>query len=149
MANARQEKKDRKGKGKIRDMDRVLVDMGSSVDILFYRAFKALRYEDSDMIPSAYNLYGFNGMATKPKGEICIKIIVGDLETEVTVCVVDVESPYNALMGSPWIHGIKGVASTYHQVIRFSMPSGIGEIKGNMKIRRIAVKRISKTTKIG
>ncbi|XP_026437826.1 uncharacterized protein LOC113336048 [Papaver somniferum] len=105
--------------------------MVSSVDVLFYYTFKALGYEDSDMEPSAYTLYGFNGVATKPKGEIRVRIFVGELETTVTVCVVDVESPYNALMGRPWIHAIKGFASTYHQLLRFPMPSGIGEIRGN------------------
>ncbi|XP_026423300.1 uncharacterized protein LOC113319222 [Papaver somniferum] len=126
------EKEGRSDKGNIWAMERVLVDMGSLVDVIFYRAFKALGYEDSDMMPSAYNLYVFNGVATKPKGEICVKIFAGELEMEVTVCVVDVESPYNALMGRPWIRRIKGVASTYHQAIRFPIPSGIGEIKGNL-----------------
>ncbi|XP_026396958.1 uncharacterized protein LOC113291666 [Papaver somniferum] len=124
-------KEDRRGKRNIWAMEKVLVDMGSSVDVIFYHAFKALGCDDSDMMPSAYNLYGFNGVATKPKGEICMKIFAGELETEVTVCVVDVESPYNSIMGRPWIYGIKGVASTYHQAVRFPMPSGVGEIKGN------------------
>ncbi|XP_026430820.1 uncharacterized protein LOC113327920 [Papaver somniferum] len=121
----------RSDKGKIWAMDKVLVDMGSSVDILFYNAFKAIGYKDADMIPSTYTRYGFNGVATNTKGEINMTIFAGEVETNVTVCVVDLESPYNGLMGRPWIHEIKGVASTYHQVIRFPMPSGIGEIRGN------------------
>ncbi|XP_026420466.1 uncharacterized protein LOC113316518 [Papaver somniferum] len=121
----------RSDKGKIWAMEKILVNMGSSVDIIFYHAFKVLGYEDSDMIPSTYTLYGFNGVATNPKDEINMTIFAGEIETNVTVCVVDVESSYNALMGRPWIHRIKGVASTYHQAIRFPMPSGIGEIRGN------------------
>lgn len=47
------------------------------------------------------------------------------------MCVVDVESPYNMLLGRPWMHGIKGVASTIHQCIGFPMLNGIGEIAGD------------------
>ncbi|XP_026416462.1 uncharacterized protein LOC113311886 [Papaver somniferum] len=112
-------------------VDKVLIDMSSSVDVLFYHTFRALGYEDSDLLPSTYTLYGFNRVATSPKGEICLKISAGELKTKVTLCVVDVESPYNALIGRPWVHGVKGVASTYHQMIRFPMPSGIGEIRGS------------------
>ncbi|XP_026420740.1 uncharacterized protein LOC113316805 [Papaver somniferum] len=105
--------------------------MGRSVDVLFYHTFRALGYEDSDLLPSAYTLYGFNGVATSRKGEICLEILAGDLEKKFTLCVIYVESPYNYLIGRPWVHGIKGVASTYHQMIRFSIPSGIGEIRGS------------------
>ncbi|XP_026415842.1 trichohyalin-like [Papaver somniferum] len=90
-------------------------------------------YKDSDLVPSTYNIYGFNGVASKKKGELTVKIFDGELETKVTVCVVDVDSPYNALIGKPWIHGIKGVASTYHQAIWFPMPNGIGEIRGDLR----------------
>ncbi|XP_026377534.1 uncharacterized protein LOC113271825 [Papaver somniferum] len=123
-------------------VDKILIDKGSSVDVLFYHTFRALGYEDSDLLPSAYTLYGFNGVATRPKGEVCLKILAGELEAKVTLCVVDVESPYNALIGRPWIHGIKGVASTYHQMIRFPMPSGIGEIREAAKKPRTATRKM-------
>lgn len=35
---------------KIWSIDRILVDTGSSVDILFYNAFKTMVYKDSDVI---------------------------------------------------------------------------------------------------
>ncbi|XP_026452350.1 uncharacterized protein LOC113352791 [Papaver somniferum] len=114
------------------EIDRILVDTESSVDILFYHTFRTMGYKDSDLVPSTYNTYGFNGVASKPKGELTVKILAGELETKVTVCVVDVDYPYNSLIGRTWIHGIKGVASTYHQAIRFQMPRGIGEIRGDL-----------------
>lgn len=90
-------------------------------------------------MPSTYNIYGFNGISSKLKRELIVKIFAGVLETKVTVCVIDIDSPYNALIGQPWIHGIKGVASTYHQALQFPMTSGIGEIKGDLKDARNCV----------
>ncbi|XP_026439180.1 uncharacterized protein LOC113337811 [Papaver somniferum] len=54
-----------------------------------------------------------------------------------TLCVVDIESPYNMLLGKPWVHAIKYVASTLHQSIIFQTPSGIGKIKGDVKSVKI------------
>ena len=38
--------------------------------------------------------------------------------------VVNVPSPYNAILGRAWIHAMEAVASTYHQVVRFIGASG-------------------------
>ncbi|XP_026429318.1 uncharacterized protein LOC113325336 [Papaver somniferum] len=132
---------DQAEKGKIWAIDRILVDTGSSVDILFYHTFITIGYKESDLVPSTYNIYGFNGVASKTKGELIVKIFAGELETKVTLCVIDIDSPYSALIGRPWIPGIKGIASTYHQAIRFPMPSGIGEIRGDLKDAQYCIKK--------
>ncbi|XP_026428951.1 uncharacterized protein LOC113324883 [Papaver somniferum] len=113
-------------------INRTLVDTCRAVDILFYRTFKAMRYKDGELTNSIYNVHGFNKEITKPKGEIVLRILLGEIDTEVTLCVVDIDSPYNMLLGRPWVHAIKAVASKLHQCIRFPIPSGIGEIKGDI-----------------
>ncbi|XP_026459069.1 uncharacterized protein LOC113359693 [Papaver somniferum] len=128
---ARRMKKDKDAKASEEwAIEGTLIDIGSSADILFYRTFKDMGYNDVDLKPSAY-IHGFNKAITKPKGEVIINMPLGEIEMQVTLCVVDVESPYNMLLGKPWLHGIKGVASTLHRCIRFPMPSGIGEIAGD------------------
>ncbi|XP_026378947.1 uncharacterized protein LOC113273447 [Papaver somniferum] len=117
-------------------INRTLVDIGSAVDILFYRAFKEMGYRDVDMTCPAYNIHGFNKTVTKPKGEITI-ILLGEVEVKTTLCVADIESPYNMLLGRPWVHVIKDVASTLDQCIRFQIPSGIGEIRGDVTSAKI------------
>ena len=59
-------------------------------------------------------------------------ILLQDQMTQINFCVVDVESPYNALIGRPWLHSILAVASTFHQCIKFPLPNGIGVIRGDM-----------------
>ncbi|XP_026416289.1 uncharacterized protein LOC113311698 [Papaver somniferum] len=61
---------------------------------------RTMGYKDSDLVPSTYNIYGFNGVASKPKGELTVKILAGELETK---------------------------------AIWFPMPSGIGEIRGDLR----------------
>ncbi|XP_026416222.1 uncharacterized protein LOC113311623 [Papaver somniferum] len=118
-------------------VDRTLIDTGSGVDVLFYRTFKTMGYEDVEMTHPTYNVHGFNKEITKPKGEIVMRILLGEVVTKITLCVIDIKSPYNMLLGRPWVHTIKVVASTLHQCIRFPIPSGIGEIKGDVTRAKI------------
>ncbi|XP_026459292.1 uncharacterized protein LOC113359949 [Papaver somniferum] len=53
---------------------RILVDSGSSVEVLFYDTFKRMELSDDILIPSTYQIYGFNGTVTVPKGEVTLKI---------------------------------------------------------------------------
>ncbi|XP_026452379.1 uncharacterized protein LOC113352827 [Papaver somniferum] len=87
------------------DLNRILIDPGSSVDILFYHTYKTLGGRDEDLISCTYKIYAFNGSATKTKGEITLRIPLKIISTEIVFCVVDVESPYNALIGRPWYSG--------------------------------------------
>ncbi|XP_026420392.1 uncharacterized protein LOC113316425 [Papaver somniferum] len=112
-------------------MPKILIEGGSSVEILFYETFKKMGFRDDCLIPSTYNIFGFNGSTTRPKGEVILEIRVGTIHTLTTFCVVDVLSPYTAIAGRSWVHEIKGVASTYHQRLRFPTPNGVAEIIGD------------------
>lgn len=81
-------------------------------------------YSDAELTQPTYNIHDFNMAVTKPKGEIIMRILLGEIETQVTLGVV-VMSLYNMLMGRPRVHGIKGVVSTLHQCLHFPIPSGI------------------------
>ncbi|XP_057482002.1 uncharacterized protein LOC130768918 [Actinidia eriantha] len=45
--------------------------------------------------------------------------------------VVDIPSPYNAIVGRDWLHRMKGVAFTLHQAIKFVTPRGEEAIYGD------------------
>ena len=45
--------------------------------------------------------------------------------------VVDIPSPYNAIVGRDWLHRMKGVTSTLHQAIKFVTPRGEEAIYGD------------------
>ncbi|XP_026377577.1 uncharacterized protein LOC113271869 [Papaver somniferum] len=113
------------------------MDSGSSVEVLFYDTFKRMELSDI-LIPCTYRIYGFNGIVTVPKGEVTLRVSDGQgyLDTLTTFCVVDVVSSYEAIIGRPWIAGIKGVASAYHQKLRFPSYRGVVEVLGDPQAAR-------------
>ncbi|XP_026379645.1 uncharacterized protein LOC113274483 [Papaver somniferum] len=97
-----------------------------------------MELSDDILFPSTYRMYGFNGTVTIPKGEVTLRVSYGGvyLDTLTTFCIVDVASPYESIIGRPWIAGIKGVASAYHQRMRFPTYKGIAEIIGDSHAAR-------------
>src|SRR5208282_5473427 len=48
----------------------------------------------------------------------------GSVTLNLEFVVVNVPSPYNAILGRAWLHGLRAVASTYHQVVRYIGATG-------------------------
>ncbi|XP_026399076.1 uncharacterized protein LOC113294920 [Papaver somniferum] len=117
---------------------RILVDSGISVEVLFHDTFKRMELSDDILVPSTYRIYGFNGTVTIPKGEVTLRVSDGGgyPDTLITFGVVDLASPYESIIRRPWIAGIKGVASTYHQRLRFPTYKGIAEVVGDSQAAR-------------
>ena len=55
---------------------RVLVDNGSSVDILYYLAFQQMRLEQDILRPMCSPLIGFGGMKVQPVGTVMLLVVV-------------------------------------------------------------------------
>lgn len=53
------------------------------------------------------------------QGIIALPIQVGPIIVDTTCQVLDLDLPYNILLGRPWIHALKFVALTYHQCVKF------------------------------
>ncbi|KAK1274126.1 hypothetical protein QJS04_geneDACA022206 [Acorus gramineus] len=45
--------------------------------------------------------------------------------------IMDLPSPYNAIIGRTWLAAVKAIPSTYHQRLRFPTVEGIIEIRGD------------------
>ena len=116
-------------------MHRVLVDNGSSADILYYLTFQQIGISRERLIPTNAPLDGFRGTRVLPLGAIALSIMVGDypqqIAKDVTFLVVDCSSTYNAILGRPTLNSWKAVTSTYHLMIKFSIDYGVGELRGN------------------
>ena len=48
--------------------------------------------------------------------------------------VVDTPSAYNAIMGRPFLSGIRGVMSIYHNVLKFPIGTKVGEVWGDQQV---------------
>ena len=88
------------------DVKRILVDQGSTVEIMYLDLYKGLNLRSDDLM--AYNspLVSFEGKTVIPKRQIRLPIQI-DLEiVEVDFIVVDSYSPYTAIVAglgsTPW-----------------------------------------------
>jgi hypothetical protein len=60
-------------------IEKILVDNGSSADILFFKTFKKMNLSQHMLHPSEYPLQGFGGKPIKPVGKVSLPVSFGDL----------------------------------------------------------------------
>ena len=118
------------------DVKRVMVDQGSAVDVMYPDLYKGLGLKSEDL--TAYNspLVSFEGRLVTPKGLIRLPVQTGTDVVEVDFIVVDVFSPYTAIMGRPWLHTLKAVSSTLHQKVKYPSGDQVLEIVGSQGAAR-------------
>ena len=117
------------------NMHRVLVDNGSSADIVYYSTFQQMRIDKERLIPTNTPLVGFGGTRMFPLGTVTLSIMVGNypqqITKNVTFLVVDCSSAYNAILRLPTLNSWKAITSTYHLIIKFPTDYRVGELHGN------------------
>ncbi|GAV57716.1 LOW QUALITY PROTEIN: hypothetical protein CFOL_v3_01252, partial [Cephalotus follicularis] len=90
------------------NMKRILIDSGSSADILYKHAFDQLRIPADQLKPVKTPLVGFAGETIHPLGSINLSVVAGtaprQTQVEMTFLVVDTPSPYNAIVGRPGLN---------------------------------------------
>ena len=59
-------------------MHRVLVDNGSSADILYYLAFQQVKIDKEQLVPINAPLVGFGGTRVFPISAVTLSVTVGD-----------------------------------------------------------------------
>ena len=119
---------------------RVLVDNGSSADILYYPTFQQMRLGRDQFRPICSSLMGFGGMKVQPVGTITPPIVVGSypqqIAKEVNFLVVDCSFSYNAIIGRPTLNKWKAATSTYHLSVKFPTEYGVGQVQGDQLAAR-------------
>ncbi|XP_065619602.1 uncharacterized protein LOC136063329 [Quercus suber] len=99
------------------DVKRVMVDQGSAVEIMYHNLSKELNLKPGDLTP--YN-----------------SPLIGSEMVEVDFIVVDVFSPYTAIVAKPWLHTLGAVSSTLHQKAKYLSKCQVCEIQGDQSVAR-------------
>ena len=111
----------------------LLVDNGSSVDILYYLAFQQTRVSKELLRLVNVPLIGFGGMKVLPMDTVSLPVVVSSypwqINKEVNFLVMDYSSLYNAIIGQPTLKGWRAAMSTYHLSIKFPTKYDIGEVQ--------------------
>ncbi|KAL0394774.1 UNVERIFIED_CONTAM: hypothetical protein Slati_4443600 [Sesamum latifolium] len=119
---------------------KVLMDSGSSADIIFYKAFSQMGINNAELTWVNTPLTSFSGSIVEPVGEVTLPISLGSYPKWITKMVkffiVDTPSAYNVILGRPSLNAFQAIASTYHLKLKFSTPNGIGEEVGDQRQAR-------------
>ncbi|XP_042969038.1 uncharacterized protein LOC122301716 [Carya illinoinensis] len=114
---------------------RILINNGSSADILFYVAFTRMGINIARLQLASTPLKGFSRDMVNPEGTITLLVLTGTVPYSAAIMVdflvVKALSSYNdAITGRPALNSLQAVTLTYHLKMKFPTLQGIGEVQG-------------------
>ena len=122
------------------NIHRVLIDNGSSANIVYLPAFQQMKLDKTRIWPLTSPLVSFTGDGIVPKGIVTLTMITRTYPAQVTkeidFLIVYCPSMYNIIFGRPALNRQKAVTSTYQLKVKFPTAYGVGEIKGNQVLVR-------------
>ncbi|VFQ69153.1 unnamed protein product [Cuscuta campestris] len=114
---------------------RILVDTGSSVNVLYWEAAQQLGIRKEDLTNLNMPLSGFTGDIIEPEGSIKLDIIIGEhpkvRHMRMDFVVADIKCAHNAILGRPGLEDLGGALSLEHLCLKFRTPEGVGKVLGD------------------
>ena len=110
---------------------RILVDPGSSADLAQTSVISYMGHSLTGLENPRRILSGFNGSSTTSLGDIVLPVQAGPVTLNVQFLVVQDLSPFNVILGSTWLHYMKVIPSTYHQMVSFLTKDGQIDLYGS------------------
>ena len=98
-------------------MARMLVDNGSSVNLMPYSTYCRLGRLPEDLIETDMILENYKDESSQAKGILSVELTIGNKSLQTAFFVINGEVSYNLLLGREWIHDNCCIPSTMHQMI--------------------------------
>ena len=122
-----------------RDVLRVMIDNGSSADILIVRVYDELELDRKDLEHFHVPLKGFGGVEVRSLGTVKLPMRFGTAPCWRTILldfvIVDIYNwLYNALLERPFLNKARAVTSTHALKVKFPTEFGVGELKGSREM---------------
>ena len=102
-----------------KSVSKVLVDNGSTLNVMLLRMFRALGRGIGDLIETEVSVSTFTREISKTLGILPIYITMGSKTSLSAFFVINSTTNYNALPGREWIHANWRVPSSLHQILLF------------------------------
>jgi hypothetical protein len=119
------------------DVGRVLVDNGSSADILTWQCFSGMGFKKEDLQKAEHPLYGFGNKRIEALGKIDVNVTFGQdatVRTEViTFDVVDFVYLYNAIFEHNTINKFTVVIHQGYLLMKIPTAAGVISVYGNQE----------------
>ncbi|KAJ1699784.1 hypothetical protein LUZ63_008296 [Rhynchospora breviuscula] len=119
---------------------RILVDTGSSADVIYFEALKKIGLAKYPLRPMTTSLVGFTGAKVQLMGTIDLDISYDEsprtVVANVRFIVVSAPSAYNAILVRTSLNNIGAIASTPHLMIKFPTPQGVGIARGEQQVAK-------------
>jgi hypothetical protein len=95
----------------------MLVDGGTTVNLMPYSVFKKLGREDDELVKINLTLNGVGGNPMEAWGVISMELTVGSKSLATTFFILEVQGNYSVILGHDWIHVNRCIPSTLHQFL--------------------------------
>ncbi|KAK8928780.1 hypothetical protein KSP39_PZI017671 [Platanthera zijinensis] len=119
------------------NVKRILVDNGSSVDVLFSTTLQNMNISRQQLTPAAGPVYDFDNHPVQVIGTVTLPVTLGEFPKQIThevqFVVVESSSAYNVIFGRPVQTTFKSISSIPHLAMKFPTPGGIGVVRGNQE----------------
>ncbi|XP_074359918.1 uncharacterized protein LOC141700041 [Apium graveolens] len=119
---------------------KMLVDNGSSVDVLYHHPFSRMDIRDRRLENSRTPLYGFTGNEVHVVRTIDMLVLFGSppcqVWKEVKFHVISASSSFNAILGRTTITALRAITSISHLKMKFPIEFGVGEMIGDQATAR-------------
>ncbi|RRT43515.1 hypothetical protein B296_00019222 [Ensete ventricosum] len=118
----------------------IMVDTGSSTDILYLDTFQKMVLTNKDLVPMTYALTGFTGDLISPLGTMTLPATIEEEPSSkalmVPFMVVGLSSAYNTIISRLTLNKLRVVVSTYHDAMKFLTRAGVGEARSDPRVSR-------------
>jgi hypothetical protein len=129
------------------DVGRVLVDNGSSTDILTWQCFSGMDFKREDLHKAEHPLYSFGNKRIEALGKIDVNVTFGQdatMRTEViTFDVFDFVYPHNAIFGRNTINKFAAVIHQGYLLMKIPTATGVISEYGSQEEARRAERNTS------
>ncbi|XP_052118863.1 uncharacterized protein LOC110272923 [Arachis duranensis] len=120
---------------------KVLLDSGSSADVLFFTTFEKMKLSTNILQPFIGDLVGFSGERVPVMGSVWLQTTLGEQPLsktqDIQFLVVDCFSPYNLILGRPFLNKFAAIVSTVHLCVKFPVQDKvIATVHGDLQEAR-------------